>query len=180
MSSSVNPYAAPAARVDDVPANAEAEAIRRAHLNHEASLKAVGFLYYLGGALVLVAGIVTLGGKSAGDDNPVAIGMLLIALSVAQAFAGWGVRALLRWGRVLGCILSAIGLLGFPFGTIINGYILYLFLSKKGRTIFSPEYKEVIAATPHVKYRTSIIVWIFLALVLGLILVGVGAAFFAK
>ena len=179
MSSSVNPYAAPAARVDDVPANAEAEAIRREHINTEASLKAVGFLYYLGGVLVLVAGIVSLGGRPTGDDNPAVIGALLIALSVAQAFAGYGVRALLRWGRVLGCILSAIGLLGFPFGTLINGYILYLFLSKKGRTVFSPEYKDVIASTPHVKYRTSIIVWIFLALLVGLILVGVGAALFA-
>jgi hypothetical protein len=47
-------------------------------------------------------------------------------------------------------VLSGIGLLGFPIGTLINGYILYLFLSKKGRTVFAPEYQEVIEATPHV------------------------------
>jgi len=88
------------------------------------------------------------------------------------------VRALRPWGRIVGCILSAIGLIGFPIGTLINGYILYLFLSKKGRTIFAPEYQDVIAATPHVKYRTSIIVWIFLALVVLLLAVAVLAPMF--
>ena len=41
-----NPYAAPAAKVDDVSRNPEAEAIRKAHISHEASIKAVGALYY--------------------------------------------------------------------------------------------------------------------------------------
>ena len=134
MSNAANPYAAPTARVEDVSANAEAEAIRQAHISHEASVKSVGIL---------------------------------------QLFAGWGVRGLRRWGRILGCILSALGLLGFPIGTLINAYILYLFLSKKGRTIFAPEYQDVIAATPDVKYRTSIVVWI----VLGLLVILVAAAF---
>ena len=77
-------------------------------------------------------------------------------------------RALRPWGRIVGCVLSGLGLLGFPIGTAINAYILYLFLSKKGRTVFAPEYQAVIAATPDVKYRTSILVWIFLALLVAL------------
>ena len=77
-------------------------------------------------------------------------------------------------------MLSAIGLLGFPIGTLINGYILYLFLSKKGRTIFAPAYQDVIAATPHVKYRTSIVIWIFLALLVGLILFAAVGAFVGR
>jgi hypothetical protein len=32
--------------------------------------------------------------------------------------------------------------------------------------VFSDEYKRVIAETPHIKYRTSIVVWIFLGLLL--------------
>jgi ABC-type multidrug transport system permease subunit len=67
-------------------------------------------------------------------------------------------------------------MLGFPIGTLINAYILYLFLSKKGRTVFSPGYQEVIAATPDVKYKTSIVVWIFIALVLAFIVIAVGVA----
>ena len=61
---------------------------------------------------------------------------------------------------------------------IIPAYILYLLLSSKGAMVFSTEYKEIIARTPHVKYRTSCIVWgalivlgvvILLAVVAGLV-----------
>lgn len=162
-----NPYAAPAAPVEDVSANAEAEAIRQAHITHEASIKAVGFLYYLGGVLVTIGGLASLAGRPDSGGVGVAIGLVIVG--IGQFFAGWGVRALAKWGRVLGCVLSGLGLLAFPIGTAINAYILYLFLSKKGRTIFAPEYQDVIAATPHVKYRTSIVVWIFLALIVALI-----------
>jgi len=175
MSNAANPYAAPAAPVDDVSANPEAEAIRRAHISHEASIKAVGFLYYLGGALLTIGGVASLAGAQ--GPSGVAIALLLVALGIGQLFAGGGVRALRSWGRIVGCVLSAIGLLAFPIGTLINGYILYLFLSKKGRTIFAPPYREVIAATPQVKYRTSIVVWIFLALIVGLIVFAVAGPF---
>jgi hypothetical protein len=176
--STANPYAAPAARVDDVPANPEAEAIRRAHINHEASIKAVGFLYYLGGGVMVLAGLASLAGVR-GGETAVMMALFLI-LGVAYVFAGYGVRALRAWGRIVGIVLSVIGLLGFPVGTLINAYILYLYLSKKGRTIFAPEYQDVIAATPHVKYKTSIIVWIFLALVIGGILFAILAPFIAR
>jgi hypothetical protein len=162
-----NPYAAPVASVEDVSPNAEAEAIRQAHITHEASIKAVGFLYYLGGVLVTIAGLASLAGRP--DSGGVGVAIFLVIVGIGQFFAGWGVRALTKWGRVLGCVLSGLGLLAFPIGTAINAYILYLFLSKKGRTIFAPEYQDVIAATPHVKYRTSILVWIFLALIVALI-----------
>ena len=117
MSGAINPYAAPSAPVDDVPANPEAEAIRRAHINHEASIKAVGFLYYLGGVLLTVAGLASLlGARQAASGT--AIMLLLTVLGVAQLFAGWGVRALRPWGQIVGCVLSAIGLLGFPIGRV--------------------------------------------------------------
>jgi hypothetical protein len=169
MSNAANPYAAPAARVEDVAANPQAEAIRRAHISHEASIKAVGLLYYLGGGGVIISALAAL--VSAGEAMAAVPAASLLVLGIGMVFAGWGVRALRAWARILGCVLSAIGLLGFPIGTLINGYILYLFLAKKGRTIFSPPYQDVIAATPHVKYRTSVVVWIFLALLVGLVLV---------
>ena len=176
MSDSVNPYAAPTARVDDIAANPAAEAIRREHLNHEASIKAIGALYYLSGLMLTLAAF----GTAVGSDASLGAAALLLVLAAVMFSAGWGVRSFLRWGRVVGLVLSGIGLLGFPIGTLINGYILYLLLSKKGRTIFSAGYQDVIAATPHVKYRTSIVVWIFLALLVGLILLGVTGAFFSR
>src|SRR4030095_15829417 len=125
-----NPYAAPAAPVEDVSANAEAEAIRKAHISHEASVKAVGLLYYLGAvgmALVGVSGLFA--GREPGTGT--GISLLLLGLGVGYAFAGWGLRGLRPWGRIIGIVLAGFGLLGFPIGTLINAYILYLFLSKK-------------------------------------------------
>jgi hypothetical protein len=179
MSNAANPYAAPAARVDDVPANAEAEAIRQAHISHEASVKAVGILYYLAAIGVTIGASASLIGARAEGLGMVPL-LLLLVLGVGYAFTGWAVRALRPWGRIVGCVLAGFGLLGFPVGTLINAYILYLFLSKKGRTIFAPEYQDVIAATPHVKYRTSILVWIFLGLLIALFAFAVLVPMFGK
>lgn len=70
-------------------------------------------------------------------------------------------------------MLTVLGLLGIPIGTLISLSILYLLLSEKGRMVFSPEYKAVIAATPHVRYRTSLVNWVllfvFLAVLVGLV-----------
>jgi hypothetical protein len=166
LTEAANPYAAPTAKVEDVGANPEAEAIRRAHISREASIKAVGFLYYLGAAIGVIAGGAFL---TSGADSTGPLVAFMLAFGIAGLVVGWGVRALRRWGQVAGCVMAVFGLFGFPVGTVINGCILYLFLSKKGRTVFSPEYREVIAATPHVRYRTSIIVWIFLVLVIALL-----------
>src|SRR5712672_1863875 len=127
MSEAINPYAAPTARVDDAGANPEAEAIRRAHLSHEASIRAIGILYYLGGGALTIAGIASLFGAEK-EPAALAVAVLLIAVGAGQLVAGWGVRAFRSWGRVVGCVVAVIGLLGFPIGTLINAYILYLFL----------------------------------------------------
>jgi hypothetical protein len=174
MSDAVNPYAAPTAPVEDVPANAEAEAIRKAHIKHEASIKSVGTLYFLGAILATLGGLFGLAGAPQAQGDLVASAVML-ALGVAMFFVSWGVGRLRSWGRTAGCVLSGIGLIGFPIGTLINGAILYVFLSKKGRTIFSPEYQQVIAATPHVKYRTSWLTWAFLALIILVVLVAIFA-----
>jgi hypothetical protein len=182
MADPANPYAAPAARVEDAGADSEAEAIRRAHIGHEASIKAVGFLYYLGGLLVLLGALGGFMGATSARYAYAATGVMifLVLVAAAQFAAGWGVRALKRWGQVMGCILSGLGLLAFPIGTLISAYILYLLLAKKGRMVFSPAYRDVVAATPHVKYKTSIVVWIVLALLLGLIAFAVLAPMFAR
>ena len=59
-------------------------------------------------------------------------------------------------------------------GTLINGYIIWLILSKKGRLILSPEYAAIVEATSHIKYRTSIVVWILLGLIVLLVVVITG------
>jgi hypothetical protein len=142
-------------------------------------VKSVGFLYLLGAAVVLLAAMgMLLSSRSVGSNALVAI--LLLGLAAVQIWTGLGLRRLQRWARIPSGILSGLGLLGFPLGTLINGYILYLLFSKKGTMVFSEDYQRVIEETPHVKYRTSILVWIFLGLLL-LVLIGVFvAAFLAK
>ena len=76
-------------------------------------------------------------------------------VAAAFVFVGRGYQELSPWVRWPGGILSAIGLLGVPIGTLLNGYILFLMFSAKGRRILSPEYAELRARTPHIEFRRS-------------------------
>lgn len=156
-----------------------AEETRKQYLKHEASVKSAGFLYYLGGVAMFLIG---LGGILAVRPGGVEIvpSFFLVVLGVGQFWTGTGLRRLKPWARIPTGILSGIGLIGFPIGTLINGYILYLVFSQKGKMVFSEEYRTVIEQTPHIKYRTSIIVWIVLGLLLALILFGLTAALFTR
>jgi hypothetical protein len=101
---------------------------------------------------------------------------LAMALSCFQLYAGRSMQTLNASGKIAAIIISVIGLLGFPCGTLISVFALYLLLSSKGEMIYSPQYKEIIQATPHIRYKTSIIVWIFLFILLGLLGFGFIAA----
>ena len=156
-------------------ANQAAETMRNAYISHEASVKSIGVLYYIGGVALFLVGIAALipGFAGKGEAASFIVPPILFVLSVAQICVGTGLRRLRPWARIPTGILSGIGLLGFPIGTIINGYILYLVCSKKGATVFSHEYQDVIKQTPHIKYRTSIVIWILLGLVLLLVAAGI-------
>lgn len=172
--------------------NGSAERIRQEHIQHEASIKSVGMLYLLGSVLTLAGGVMAVIGLVATSGTPstqagnapppvwvVMVPMfLLMAMSVLAFVTALGLRKLKPWSRIASGILSGFGLLGFPVGTLINAYILWLLFSKKGATVFSEDYQRVVAATPHVKYRMSIVVWIVLGLFVALILFGAVAALF--
>lgn len=157
---------------EGLPASGGGEAIRNLYLKHEASVKSVGILYYLGGIALTVMGIASLFAVVSHEPGLLSllIGVMLLLFGVGQLFVGYGLRRLKSWARIPTAILSGFGLLGFPIGTIINAYIMYLVLCKKGKMVFSEEYRDVIAQTPHIKYRTSIVVWILLGLIVFAIL----------
>ena len=172
---SENPYQPP--QIVDIfsPEEDTALAIRQAHINHEASVRSIGFLYYLGAIALTIAtlgSLIELVGILADHADVRAMANVSIPLGIfgVLAIIQWvtarGIRTLRPRGRIMGVILSAIGLLAFPIGTLINGYILYLLLAKKGKTVFSPGYKEIITATPQVKCKTSRTVWIVLGILL--------------
>ena len=202
-----NPYAPSGSSYGDASLDAnfdlsQAELIRKSHLSHETNVKGFGCLYTLGGILgilgaifyvgigilVMAGGVVPKGLESmvfgAGGDRLVSgglttlVGVVFLAIAVAQLFAGRSMQTLNPSGKILAIVVAAIGMLQFPCGTLISGYLLYLLVSAKGRTVFSSAYKEVMQATPHIRYRTSIIVWIFLFILIGVLLLGVLAAIF--
>jgi hypothetical protein len=158
---------------EGVVSDTEYERIRKEHIKHEASVKSVGLLYFLGAAvLALVGGVglfAPLGASNRGELSMTAVGMMFIAVAGVQVWAGFGLRQLKSWARIPAGILSGLGLLAFPLGTLINGYILYLLFCKKGTMVFSEQYQQVIAETPHIKYRTSIVVWVLLGLLVVLL-----------
>ena len=173
MSAQLNPYAPPKAYVSDVAAvDSAAESIRQEHIKHEAAVRSIGILYYIGGSFALIGAIFLLIAGAAGLEQPVGyvLGGVYFVLGALSIVVGRGIRLLQPWARTTSVVLSVIGLLGFPIGTLINGYILYLLLAAKGKRIFEADYQAIRAATPQIKYRTSIGVWIALGLLMLLIL----------
>jgi hypothetical protein len=200
-----NPYAPSGSSYGDAPLDSnfdlsQAELIRKSHLNHEANIQGFGCLYTLGGIMGILVGFFYIGlgvffmaggeppqGTAPGADVNLMVsgilttlvGVVFLAIAVAQLFAGRSMQTLNPSGRILAIIVASIGMVIIPCcGTVISGYLLYLLASAKGEMVFSSAYKEVIQATPHIRYRTSIIVWIFLFLLIGVILLGIIAAIF--
>jgi len=159
---------------------ADAEEIRKKNLNHEAAVKSIGTLYYIGAIFIVFAAVASFFSTDKATQG-VKIGMMIIFALFAWAYVwiGGGLRKLDPKVRTVATILTALGLLAFPLGTLINAYILYLLLSAKGKLVFSPEYHAIIEATPQIKYKMSIVVWILLILLVALVATGVGVAVFA-
>ncbi len=164
-----NPYQTPKAEVREVvPGVSEAAVrIREEHISHEASVRSFGVLYYIGAAVLVVFGLTQIFLLTQRpDDAYAAFAGLFLGLGLLYLWIGSGMRALRAKVRHVAGVFAAIGLLGFPLGTLINGYILYLSYSKKGQMVFSEEYQEIRQATPHIKYKTSMVVWLLLMLLL--------------
>jgi hypothetical protein len=176
MAETTNPYAPPRAKVEDVVApSGEAHAIRTEHIKREAEIRSIGSLYYVAGAGLCLAAFGVMFSPRPHFPNPHAPSVpVLLAIcvggAVASFFLGAALRKLRPWARIVGIVFAALGLLGFPVGTVINVYILYLLLSEKGRRIFQSDYADIVAATPDVKYKMSIVTRIALGLLLVVLL----------
>ena len=156
----------------------DVESVRRMHLNDEALIRGVGWLYLLGGVLAGLAGIV-LGAEFSkykyppnnGPDLAVLgrelgyLGKFVLAVAIPLVYTGWTMTRLDPMGKVFAILISTIGLICIPIGTLISAYMLYLLRSARGKFIYSRHYKGIIAATPHTIYR-SVLVWMVLASVM--------------
>lgn len=99
----------------------------------------------------------------------VGFGVTFVACYVGPAilmlWLGLGLRRLNPVVRIPASILAGIGLIVFPIGTLISAYFLWLLLSPNGRTVFSADYRQVVAQTPHIKYRIPWWAWVMLSVV---------------
>ena len=63
--------------------------------------------------------------------------IILSAFAVPGLVAGYGLLTYKPWARVVGIVLSAIGLIYFPFGTVLGAYGLWVLLNKDSEHLFS-------------------------------------------
>lgn len=174
-----NPYQTPAVTEVAAPlVSGDLREIREKHIKHEASIKAVGFLCLLGGVLLLgsfaFAGIETIAAGSLVESPGIRL-LFEIAFGTLQLISGIGLRQLQGWSRIPAAIVAAVAMTNLLIGTVIGIYILYLLFSPKGSKILSAEYREIVALTPDIRYRTPRWFWI---LILAVILIFAGLIVF--
>jgi hypothetical protein len=163
----VNVYAPPVADVSVEINVGENEMLRNKYLKREANIKSLGTLYFIGG--LVVSGMFVfrmlvhfrLGGLTTLRYDLLSL-LFLLVLSVFNFWLGFGLRRLKSAVRIPAIILNCLCLLAFPVGTLFAAIMIYMLSGEKGAYVFSDEYKQVMADTPHIKYRTSKGVWIFL------------------
>lgn len=165
-----NPFAAPESDFNPAPAStsdlANAERIRNEHIGAEASVRAIGALNILGSIFMIIAGIVLIfAGIYAenGEEKGVSIGLgsFYFGFGILSFLVGRGLRKLKNWARITSAIMSIPGIL-----SPIVWLILYYLLNKKAVYVCTPEYAQIREMTPHVKYKTSIVVKFLLGLLL--------------
>lgn len=157
----------------------DAERIRHELITHEVSIKLVGTLYLLG-VVYFTFGLLSYGatigiGLLSSDRDVESLTAEAVLFLLNLLFGGltfWIGKGLWQFNlrvRIVTILLSALGLLSFPFGTLVNGYIIYLLAGEKGTRVFSSEYQEIVRATPHVKYQLPWLMASVMAIVLGAI-----------
>ena len=168
MSNSPNPYQVPALvdpSEDDLPAGeAKLRDLRKRHRGRERSIRAIAIPYWVAGLICIVAGI-----SLAVAHRVSFVSLIVLSLSLPLFAVGYGLRKLHPAAKIPVAIVSCVGLVMLiPLGTLINGYILFLIFSEKGKVVFSAAYREAIEATPDLDDRTSPWVWLaFLLLCTG-------------
>lgn len=140
-----NPYQSPASPESAIDiATAEPVTIRREHLNHETIVKFFGILWVIGSIAIALLHNNSL--------NPLLFNLIL----AARGLAALGLFMRKSWAPFLATPVATYSL--WPFSVlscIANLTLLYTLWSAKGRMLFRPEHKAIIAATPEIKCGQS-------------------------
>lgn len=68
---------------------------------------------------------------------------ILFAFSLPAIVTGIGLLYFRPWSRILGIVLSAIALLGFPWITLLGAYGLWVLFSRQTEPLFAPPQSAV-------------------------------------
>ncbi len=165
--------------------DSEMEEIRNENLSHEGMVQGVGVFFLISGTLALMLAAIFGAALVKGElpralperpdpDSRIVVTeevawVLLIVYGISAPIAltlGQSLRRLSNGARITAAILTIPGLLGIPVGTLVAAIILYILLSPKGAYVCTSEYREVIEATPEIRYRTSPIIKVLVGIFL--------------
>jgi hypothetical protein len=114
-------------------------------------ISVLGWLYIFGNAFFLVLAafgfflLPTIGAISRDADATTILtvlgtvfGLLMLILAVPGFLAGYGLLKHKSWARLLAMIIAVLGLVNFPFGTVIGIYALFVLSQQSALEYFEP------------------------------------------
>jgi uncharacterized membrane protein (DUF2068 family) len=110
----------------------------------------------LGALAIAIFAIPAVTRETVGDDRYFAVAAVSFALVVVAVFGvldlvtAVGLLRLRDWARWLAIVLAAMGLLAFPVGTIVGGFIIWYLLGDEAKQAFgaaSPSAEQIDHAT---------------------------------
>ena len=96
------------------------------------------------GAAAGVAGVAAVKEPDAWIAMPIlgivgsALLLVVLTLSILGIITKLGLLKFRPWARILGIVLSVVGLINFPFGTVLGIYGLWVLLSRETERLFTP------------------------------------------
>lgn len=114
-------------------------------------IKVVAIVNIILGALGVLAGLGTFVGGTLGSlfsgsivgalvgaSFSLVFGIIFMCLALLRVMAGFGLMNGAQWARYSIILISVLGLLKFPFGTLFGAYSLWVLLSSEGQREFQP------------------------------------------
>src|ERR1043166_4050968 len=113
-------------------------------------VKILGVIYIIARAILVVLGLFLFGviggsGLLSGDREAIfvtgvvgtALAIFFFILSIPSIIAGIGLLKRREWARILTIVLGVLHLFGFPIGTAIGVYTLYVLFNDQTKPLFA-------------------------------------------
>jgi hypothetical protein len=163
----------------EVGAAVDAQQIRQRYFMHETLVQSLGIVCCFQGTIAALIGCIgffaELITRPGNGSSAMECAFYCLVPGVPLIILGLGMSRLWAWVRLPVAFFAGLGLFHFPWGTLINGYVLYLVFCPKGAMVFSPRYAEIVRQSPPSKFRTSLLFCMVVALLIAMLLMCVMA-----